>query len=799
MDALSLIFDDDAQLVQTQGAPIPRPDPIQRPGSEPPMRARPKPQPRRMLSPDEATGLVFDDEPEPPTQAAPPPPRTQQGQPSFAEPDAPSWIGRRVQDVMGKKDTRYQGLPTIAEVLNKEGKLTPGTGLGSEAWGWLVGAEDKDMAKVYGGILGDRLIRTESDANGYPVVVYRDQGGKEAKAYVNAPGLDMQDVVRGTVGVAPYLGVAGAVGRGVQGANLVARTGAQGLAMGGTSVAQDVAGAASGVTEFDPTAVGQKAGVAMLGGAGGELLGAAAGAAWRKFVTEPRYFNRATQSLTPEGEAAARAAGLDPASFVTQGTGVATGSPQAAQQFAREMARTGDPQAALRGVIDNEFRIPRTKGEVLGNTQQLLREQQMLGGAYGETAQKGMQAFRSRQEMMMERATRGVGDDLAPARAGSPMSKADVGENIRANTLGVKKVAEQFEDQAWKKVPDLTATDDMLADIPAAITNRMQNIFVTEARTPQAASMIRDVERFMAGEAPEQVSKLLPTSPTRDIDQMRRRLLDGLKAASTPEDKRAAGALYDAYNDWIVSAAIKSGDPSIAGNMIIARGLTRQIKETFQGQRGSPGARIMSDILEKSDSPEGIVNALFLNPASSEIKRGSVDALKSLKRAYETYWPKNSPEAKAAWDDIRLAYWLKVIERKTGETYGPAQLASNIKGALNNQKTVTNLLFDAGERGRMMRLAAVLDDVKKRNPNTSWSGVSIGAMMSDMGNAIASMLGANTVLGRMAIRTVSAPVREGWNAARMRAATGGGAGVQPPALPPPSYAGPAAGALTQDR
>lgn len=814
------------QLEEVQ-APIERPAPIRRPGE-----AAPAPRPR-VAPPAAAAPMPAQDAPvvdywskyeaKPPAASAPspmepaPPPARRYSDDLFgvgpteapaaqpprnpasvdpnAEPDAQTWMGRRVQDVVGKQDPRFKGLPTIAEVLNKEKSTTLGTAA-QETWGWLTGAEDKDMAGVYKSILGDRFLGQEQDANGYPVIVYKGQDGKEARAYVNQPGLDMQDVVRGVTGIAPNIGAGRLVSGAMKGAALVPRMVGQAMGQAGASAAQDAAGAVTGVTELDPEKSAIKAGISAAGGAGGELLGAAAGALWRKFVTEPRYFDKATGQLTQQGMKAAQEAGLDP-SMLTQGTGVLTGSGIPAQKFAAEMARTGDPSKAIQGVVSNEFKVPRTQGEVTGNTQQLLREQQMIGGAYGETAQKGMQSFRAGQEQAMQKAAGAIGDDLAPSRAGLPMSKGDIGQNIRANTQGVLQQAKEFEKKAWNQVPELTATDDMLKELPASISGKMQNILVTEGRTPQAAAMIKDLETFIAGEAPQQVSKLLPASPARNIDQMRRQLLDSVKAAATPEDKRAAGALYDAYGDWIETAARMSGDPSVAGNMIIARGVTRELKQTFQGAKGSPGSRIMADILEKSDSPEGIVNALFLNPASSEIKRGSLDALKSLKRAYDTYWPRNSPEAKAAWDDIRLAYWLKVVEKKTGEQFGPAQLSSNIKAALNNQKSISEFLFDAQERSRMMRLAAVLDDVKKRNPNTSWSGVSIGSMMKDMGDAMVTMLGANTVLGRMAIRTVTAPVREGWNAARMRSATGGGAGVLPVGRLPPQIAGPAGGIAGQ--
>ncbi|MBF9645462.1 hypothetical protein, partial [Streptococcus pseudopneumoniae] len=77
---------------------------------------------------------------------------------------------------------------------------------GKEMWGWLTGANDQEQARVFKGILGNRFVKTEQDANGYPVVVYKGQDGQEQRAYVNKPGLDAQDVLRDVVGIAPNIG-----------------------------------------------------------------------------------------------------------------------------------------------------------------------------------------------------------------------------------------------------------------------------------------------------------------------------------------------------------------------------------------------------------------------------------------------------------------------------------------------------------------------------------------------------------------------------------------------------------------
>ena len=293
------------------------------------------------------------------------------------------------------------------------------------------------------------------------------------------------------------------------------------------------------------------------------------------------------------------------------------------------------------------------------------------------------------------------------------------------------------------------------------------------------------MDKFRKGEAPAAVSDILPSQATRDVNQMRKTLLSYLKSAKTSEDKRAAGRLYDAYNDWTVTAAIKSGDVSIAANMMVARGMTRQMHEIFSGNK------IMAKVLEHGDTPELIVNALFSAP-KGDIKAGSMQALQALKRGYDTYLPPDA--AKAAWDDIRMAYWLRNVRQRTGENAGPAAMSSAIKAMFENQGTMARTLFKPEEIGRLRRLAAILDDVKKRNPNTSWSGVSIGAFMKDIGDTILTMIGANSVIGKMAVRLAAGPIRTQYGAVQARQATGNLQGYQLPRQRPLAIAGPASGA-----
>lgn len=353
-------------------------------------------------------------------------------------------IATRMRDaVYGKQDPAYAGIPSALSAIDKQ----QGFSLSNEAGTlgrYALAASDKDLARMYAQQFGQDYVRTETDANGYPVIVYRDKTGQEAKAYVNKPGLDFEDVTRGVVGAIPFLKSAQAVNSLTKGAPLLGRAVVQGGEQGATSLAQDATGFMSGLTQPEPSDVLMKSGVAAAAGVGGEVVGSAANFAWRKLITEPKYYNRATGKLTPDGEAAARAAGIDPAEF----------TPQVAKDFAETFARNGNPEAAFRQAASNEAGIRRSLGELTGNREQLLREQQMRGGTYGTQAREAVENFDKLQRDDIVRATRGVtppgssnpsvAETLAPARrsqlATGSMGKTEAGENIAANTMQARDI-----------------------------------------------------------------------------------------------------------------------------------------------------------------------------------------------------------------------------------------------------------------------------------------------------------------------------------------------------------------------
>lgn len=703
---------------------------------------------------------------------------TPQAQPQTAPPAAPgSKLGQhrgdRVREtIVGKSDPNYAGIPSALTALDREQGVNART-VTNSLGRYAVGASDQDLGRLYADRFGSAYVRTETDANGYPVIVYKDKAGQEAKAYVNRPGLDGEDVTRGVVGALPFAKAGQVVGRMAQSLPWLGRAGAQAGGQAATSLGQDAAGVATGATTFDPYGSGVKAAIAGGGGIAGEALSSAVNPLLRK-MTERKLFDPRTGALTPEGEAAARAAGYDPADITKT----------VAQDFAKAFAKTGDADAAFRQSVSNEFGIRRSMGEMTGNRDKLLQEQQMRGGTFGTRAREQVESFDTLQRVDIERAVRGVSppgsaspsmaERLAPDRKyqlAAGVGRDDAGRNVQSGLTTARASADLGEDIAWSAVPKVKATPEALAELDSTIAAAFAargGVLVDDAVTPMAARMGKELDQFKTGGVPAKSAGVFPDSPAGDVQTMRKRLLAMRQSAQTTEDKRAAGAVYNAFLDWEVVAAEKAGDLAAAAQARTARGVTRDLHEIFDGK--------LKAMTKNADTPEGLINALFTGDANT--KTGSVTALQQIKRAYDTYL---TPDlAKQSWDDVRLAYWLKATGDRGNEVKNPAALASAIKNMIGSQPSVVKTLYSPQEIATMRRLSTAMDEIKRKNPNTSWSAIGVGSLLKDGYTAILGMIGGNTVASRTLGGVIAKPVAGSYGAAQARRATGDGQGAQLP-------------------
>jgi hypothetical protein len=765
-------------------APVNRPAPVQRPGGEMAPRRAP-------VAPAQPQAPVdYWSQATRPPEAEPAPQQTQPSMGAAPEPDAATWIGRRWQDIRGKQDPSTANLPTfLGPTMERE--LPDAGQRGPIAANIALGQSDESLAKLIGQQLGPRFRGIRKDANGYDIVQYIGQDGNPTEAYVNRPGLDMQDVARGVASAVPFVAAGGLVNTAVRGASLVPRMLAQATGQGVTALGTDVGAAAGGVADFDASQTLAKSATAAGFGAAGEAVGAAGGAIWRKFVTEPGLYDKAAGQLTPRGAQMAQEAGLDPAAL----------SADLQRQFAQQLARTGSRDTAARSISSAEFGIPRTQGELTQNIPALVREQQVRGGNYGGEAAARMKEFDDAQRQSINDAlfgqitspttgnTRpGIAQRIAPGRSPAEYNKAELGANIRKNTETAFDTAKAAESKAWEGIPTMRPQPEAMP----LLANKLDQA-IGEFPIPKggkAEMMAKELESFIEGKAPEAAAKWQTTSPVGNVDQFRKRILRLYQGAADSTDKAAARTMYETFNEWIDEAAEKSllagGDAVAAAKLKTARGISRTVHETFDGERGTAGARILADVLKKADSAEGVINALFTGP-TSEIKGGTVSALQNLKTAYDTNL---SPEAaKAAWNDIRLAYLLRAVQNPKsldGEAPGAQALQSSIATMLSKQGSVVRTLYTPEEIGMLRRFSTALQGIERKNINSSWSGISAASFAKDFMGAIIAAFGFKSTLagtvGNMAGANV---VKRAYGSAAASQALSG----QPKALPSPSFAG----------
>lgn len=679
--------------------------------------------------------------------------------------------------IAGRQDPREANTGTVFKQFRNElGNATADAALG--------GANDAAMGDIIAHQLGDKVLRREKDANGYEVMVTRGPDGQEQRGYVNRPGLDTEDISRGIYGSLPYLVTGGAAGAAARGAGVGLNALAQGLAAGGTSVGGDFANMAQGSKQgFDLP----KAAVMTGLGAVGPVISSAAGNLWRRFVTIPGYFDKETGTLTAKGLEAAKQAGLDPSDI----------TPDFAQAFSRTLAESGDPaQAAVRAGTER-YGIPATQGQVTKDPYLLTQEEGMRRRLYGENAQYTMLGFDKSQSDAVRRAAlgeitdpnaRSVAASINPSRAqGVAAIPDEIGSSIQSGIQGARGAAGQAETEAWKGATGLEATNEALKSLPDTLNKSLGGMVINEAVAPKAAAMAKEIDLILAGEAPEKAAGWLANNPSRNVDQMRRTLLGYYQAAEPGTDKTAAEAIYNGFNEWIGDAAgsqLLKGDPAAALNLVKARAFTREVRDIFSPRAAdgtvSPAGARLAKILDtqKTDSGDAVVQALFGSQGTSMPQSGSVGALRNIKMALDRFAPQTGQQA---WNDIRFAYWSRLVSNKGGDMLGPQAIVSNLKAALHGKNSVMQTLYTPAEQTEIRSFLRAMQAIAYKPPNASGSGYTAASFIKDGLLKVLDSFG----LGKTTEAALNyTGIGNAWNAAGARAAVRGATRPVAPNLTP---------------
>jgi len=646
--------------------------------------------------------------------------------------------------IVGKQDPKFKDLPAIDSPSGFD-KNTPLT-VDGVSRAQLVGMSDDQYRDILIKQLGKNYITTTKDSNGFDVIVYRGNDGNTYQRYVNKPGLDWQDVNRGITSSLPFMAAGGAVGAGAKAAGfgLLSRAGSQAAGAGITSLGQDVAAQGMGAKQA-PSLL--KAGMAAAGGAGGELLGALVSRLMSRNATNRALVDEAG-NLTERGRKFVTDEGFDP--DLIQG--------EMAQAFARLSKQATDPSEALMQVQTQQFGIPTTKGQRTKQQDFLIAEKDLRAGNLGKEPQEQMLQFDKAQREAIERAVRGQGFSgrspyrtgdteldgipalLAPSRSSNSyiQNPSELGSGAKKGFDVAVDAAKKVENEAWKKTGNLTAKSGSQASIPQFVQKSVGNFRIVPDQQPQAAAMVKELQAFMEGKAPPtEFSEFLGQQSVTYIDEMRRTLLGYVRNASSINgDKAAAGKIYAGYMDWVSDTAAKgllAGDTNGVKALREAIGATKEVRSLIKPTDPSGKSTVVARVFERikgAETGEEVINSLLgAGGSKASFKVGGAAALKTYETLVKKYGGKLGEEA---WNDVRLAYWIKLVSGKDGETLGPQALLGNIRSAMHNQKSVMETLYKPSEVRTIRKLVEALKVVNAPDPNPSGSGTVVRGIFPEL-------------------------------------------------------------------
>lgn len=674
-------------------------------------------------------------------------------------------IGRRAADMWDQfSDAKPVAAPkgTVYDLYPQD--LENPMGMAATA-----GASDAQMGDIVQKTLGDRFIGREKTPDGYEVFTVRGPDGQEQRTYLNQPGFDSQDLVRSVRGALPYMVTGGAAGVAGRGLGLLANSAMQGGVAAATSVAGD---AGQSLMGSEQGVEGGKALAAGAFGAAGPVVGKALGAAYQRFVAEPRFFDRATNTLTAEGRAAAQQMGLDPQTMMAE----------AQRTFAKSYA--ADPQAAAQ-LVDSgrlNFNVPVTKGQMSKDPQQLMVEKSLRHGIQGETAKNVITSLDNEQQTRIAEAVRQtLPQKFVSDPAGSvmpqnwqtaakstfqnePIAPEFWGANLQDTMRGVKGKADALESAAWDGVGVLRATPQALNNLPTAVKAALP-FEPDSVLHPSTWRMLEKLDGFVKGKPQSAGLDILGPNNTGDLDTFRRQLLSASQSATNTADRTLAGQLYRGFNDWILDSAQQQlllGNADDAARLVSARDVTKTSREIFTPAvkgRATPGARVIEQVMQQ-DTPEKIIDVLFSSPKAGT-KDGTVEAILQMKRAVMSYGDK--PAAADLWTSLKVAYWSKIVQGKDGKVLSPTVMLNNLNAAFNNQPTVVQTLFSASDQQMIMRLRNTLEQVAYKDPNPSGTATGVAVLTKQLLSKFMSAFGP---VGQAAIEFSGVPRAWGTAVAR---------------------------------
>lgn len=601
------------------------------------------------------------------------------------------------------------------------------------------------------------LESSQTDSKGNRVIKYRGTDGKVREAFINKPGLDFQDVDRFVGQSIPFLAAGGAVGAAAKGAGWGLNALLQGLAGAGVSVSDDLVAQSLGSEQ----GVDKKR-AALIGTLG--ALGEVAATGLAKVFAKDDLFDTATGALTDKGKQKAAADGLSDEDVMMLEHVLA--SKDGSLRGVKDMAE------ANRQAVADDLGVPITNAQRTKDINQTALEESIFkGSSGGEEGTKALRDFKlETQPEAISKAAGTIDDTLAPKTP----AQANPGAGLQSGIENASQTLRAAESAGWDGVQAVRARDlflkgDPTQDIPGLqsflnrkIGDQADEILLSEpgrTNVPAAQEAISFLSKVIDGTPVEAKAALQGSSGNRTIDSIRRSLIAYRNSAKSPADKRATAKIMDGYLEWAedMGKRLVSDNPAIlqaVQKMNSAVKFSADVNNLLRaGGTSDKAGKLIQRATDASD-PQELLNILVGDP-TGKIRSGSLGAMTRVKSLLEKGGQAD------AWDNVRLAWWQRVIQDKQflrdpeSKAFGAFKLKTPKKAqkafaaAKHEQRAIYDLLYTEPEKRLMDRFIKVMEAVDVETFNPSGSGHYIQKFMSGiLGDNIAKKAARNFLKGR---------------------------------------------------
>lgn len=659
-------------------------------------------------------------------------------------------------------------------------------------------------------------------------------------AFLNKPGLTGTDAVQGLAQIAQFAGGAklagGLVKRGV-GKRALSQAGAAAT----VSVGQDVAAQQLGSEEpIDPI----KAGLTALFGGGAELAAPAVVALWRRLPFRQGIVN-ADGTLTEEGAAAARRAGIEPGDIAPEVLKAlddfsARFSPKELERAFAELARQterrteavtaapggeGSPSAAVRTARARQFGIDLMEPQATRSYRGLARLQEASRDMQGEAAGRMARERISRQtrqqqdaaDRLISRGERTV--PLDPERAAQSTVEA-----VRTRAGRLEQEIRQAYSQIAGRRAHLRAgaVGDFAVATGRFLRSPEVDAIISRELTPGTWRVLQKVrrlskqgrqrEREFAEQAEGRVRESRtayaddgtpiqtfkePTPPKvefRRFERLRREInqyIDRAQAKGNREDvfyltnvkRRLDQFIDDAFDN-----ALFEGDQQVLRLMKQARAKRQEYGELFEARQGDNGAgRIIDKMINQDVTNRQAANWIFGASRAGE----STQAVLTLKRLRKILGPRSRE-----WRSLKQAYVQRILygPRASGGLRGPQAMSTDLREATAGRgQEATSILFNPKEVDELYQFGQVLEDLLPPPDVRASSGTAerVSRALQDAAGNLLTSLGfmSGGIEGGLAAKAGSMAVNRGRQSISGRTATRAATKALPPPRVEPLFQG----------